>query len=131
MEKTNAERLAQIVRTKMSPFDTVFSPPSRRADADVYRGAILADSRALDLSSRFSRKSKIKAATAETLNDLFGEFEYTAAGDEAKIKSLLVVDESFASGRTVATCLRLLRQAGLSTDCTVRAAVAALLSEHH
>ncbi|MCC3243805.1 hypothetical protein LG047_00445 [Methylocystis sp. WRRC1] len=37
-------------------FDAIVSPPSERADADVYRNALIGKTTALDLTERFSRK---------------------------------------------------------------------------
>ena len=45
-----------------------------------------------------------------------------------EFKSLVIVDESLASGRTVAAMLHHLRQAGLPKDCVVYVAVAAYLA---
>lgn len=110
-------------------FDTVISPPSSRNDADPYREAVLRQARVPDLSSRFSRNGSTRSATATSLEEMCAEFEYKAGGDEASIKSLLIVDESVASGRTIAAMLCHLRKAGLPRDCVITVAAPAFLQD--
>jgi orotate phosphoribosyltransferase-like protein len=56
-----------------------------------------------------------------------GRNETGFAGGECGIKSLLIVDESVSSGRTIAAVLAHLRRAGLPKDCIVYVAAAAWL----
>lgn len=118
--------LAAEVKARIS-FDAVVSPPSSRTDADPYREAILRDAKCLDLSPRFSRIGKTRAATAKSLEEVFAEFQYKPAGDEGSIKSLLIVDDSVASGSTIAALLHHLRKAGLPSNSVITAAAPALL----
>jgi pyrimidine operon attenuation protein/uracil phosphoribosyltransferase len=127
MERFHASSLAKMVKHSVPEFDTVVSPPSKRSDADVYRNEIVTRAGSRDLTARFSRKGKINAANASSFEEVVDEFEYQFGGDETETKSLLIVDESFASGRTVASVLDHLRKAGLPGDCAVYVAVAAWL----
>jgi uracil phosphoribosyltransferase len=82
-----------------------------------------------DLTARFSRNGKIRAAAASSVEEVRDEFNYQSVGDESEIKSLLIIDESLASGRTVAAVLDHLRSVGLPKDCIIYVAVAAWLIE--
>lgn len=129
MARVHAGRLADLVRDKVPPFDAVVSPPSKRADADVYRNEIVKGIAVRDLTPGFSRKGKISAGTASSVAEVVDEFDYQPAGGESDIKSLLIVDESVSSGRTIAAVLDHLRRTGLSNDCIVCIAAAAWLVE--
>lgn len=119
-----AGKLAQSV-TK--GFDAIVSPSSERADADLYRNALIEQTSARDLSDRFSRKGNVKASTASSVEEVVNEFDYVAQGDESEISSLLIVDESVASGKTVTAVLEHLRRAGLPGDCKIMVAAPVLL----
>ncbi len=127
-----ARLLADEVHDK-TKFDSVVSPPSTRADAMVYRESILEsilpNSNVPDLSGGFSRKERAKAASASSLEEIVDEFVYKADGHEATIESLLIVDDSIASGKTIAAMLHHLRKAGLPLDCMITVAVPAWLNE--
>lgn len=110
--------LAAQVKGEVSDFDAVVSPPSSRPDANPYREAVLRDSSAHDLTSHFLRKGKIKVGHKDiTLEQAIDEMIYTGDGTESGIKSLLIVDESIASGKTVAAVLHHMRKAGLPKGC--------------
>lgn len=123
-----ARKLSSTVTTAEIPFDAVVSPPSSRDDATPYREAIVGNSDICDLTTGFSRKGAVRAATACSVDEIVDEFEYAAAGCESRIKSLLIVDESIASGRTVAAILVHLRRVGLPTEAQVSVAVAAWIA---
>ena len=74
MARTFAIRLAAEVGAH-AQFDAVVSPMSSRTDANVYREAILRDSHVPDLTIGFSRKRKVRAATASSLDEVIDEFE--------------------------------------------------------
>jgi len=120
--------LASLAVPDGETFDAVVSPPSSRDDAIPYREACIKRGKMRDLSQRFTRKGAVKAATADTLQEMIGEFVYEPGGDEKSITSLLIVDESLASGRSAAAVLHYLRTAGLPETCKVTVAVAALLA---
>lgn len=126
MAPFHAGRLAQSVTPS---FDAIVSPPSERADAEVYRNALIGKPGALDLTDRFSRKGNVKASTASSIQEVVDEFDYAAQGDESEINSLLIVDESVASGKTVAAVLEHLRRAGLPGDCKIMVAAPAWLKQ--
>lgn len=111
-------------------FDAVVSPPSSGNDAQPYREAILQRWPVLDLSPAFSRKNVIKASRAETtVDDLVdNEFVHVPTGDESQIKSILIVDEAFATGKSVAAIIELLRRAGMPADAKVAVAVCSKMS---
>jgi hypothetical protein len=122
-----AGRLAQSVVQVKPSFDAIVSPPSERADADLYRNALIELTGARDLSERFSRKGKVKASTASSVQEVIDEFDYAAQGDEPKINSLMIADESVASGATVVAVLVHLRRAGLREDCKIMVSAPAWL----
>ena len=126
MAPTFARQLAAEVHNG-TQFDAVVSPRSSRADAVVYRETILRDSNVPDVTGRFSRKNKVNAATASSLDEVIDEFVYVPNGIEAGIKSLLIVDDSVASGNTIAAVLHHLREAGLPNDCAITVAAPAWL----
>jgi predicted amidophosphoribosyltransferase len=120
MEKIYALRLAAQIKAETIAFDAVVSPPSSREDATPYREAVLQVGRAQDRTANFSRKNKVKIGHNDTtLAQAIDELIYKPDGTEAGIKSLLIVDESVASGKTVAAVLHHLREAGLPKDCKV------------
>ena len=120
MEKTYSLQLATHVKNEVPDFDAVVSPPSSRSDADPYRQAILHLCSVLDLTSHFSRQGRLKIGhNGTTLKQAIDEIIYTKDGTEADIKSLLIVDETIATGKTVAAILHHMREAGLSEDCKV------------
>lgn len=129
MERIYAGRLADAVLAEVGHVDAILTPPSSRADAEPYRKAISMRLQAQDLTDRFDRKGIVRASQAVSVDDLIGEFIYEPGGDEGDIKTLLIIDESIASGRTVESLLTHLRFSGLSSDCRVTVAVQALLRE--
>jgi hypothetical protein len=116
-----ARQLAAQVKNEISDFDAVVSPPSSRPDdANAYRAAVLHHSNARDLTSNFSRRGKVKVGLNGTsLEQAIDEMVYTSDGTELDIKSLLIVDESIASGKTVAAILHRMQKAGLPKECKV------------
>lgn len=123
MLPTFTRNLAELVKSEATHFDAVVSPPSSRADARPFREAILGNTGAIDLTRGFSRHGVVKMADPTTsVQQAIDEFCYSAQGCEASITSILMVDESIASGKTIAAVLHHLRQAGLSANCTVQVA---------
>ena len=119
MESVYGLQLAQV-EGEVPDFDAVVSPPSSRPDANPYRNAALRGRSAHDLTPNFSRKGKVKVGHNDTtLEQAIDEMIYTRDGTESGVKSLLIVDESIASGKTVAAVLHHLRTAGLSKECKV------------
>src|SRR5262249_3555642 len=58
-----------------------------------------------------------RRSRSSSVEEIHDEFDCQSARDDSEVKSLLVVDESLASGRTVAAVLDHLRKAGLTKDC--------------
>jgi hypothetical protein len=124
MERLYSLELAAQVKGEVPDFDAVVSPPSSRPDANPYREAVLCARRAQDLTSHFSRMGKVKVGHNDTtLAQAIDEMIYTRDGTESGIKSLLIVDESIASGKTVAAVLHHMRKAGLPKGCKVTVVV--------
>jgi predicted amidophosphoribosyltransferase len=120
MESFYGQQLAALVGSEVPDLDAVVSPPSSRPDATPYRNAVLRERSAHDLTHNFSRKGKVKVGNNDTtLQQAVDEMIYTRDGRESGLKSLLIVDESIASGKTVAAVLHHLRTAGLSKECKV------------
>ena len=124
MENIYGEMLAAAVAQKASDFDAVVSPPSSRQDADPYRRAVLRRNKlAADLTNNFSRKGEVRVGQdGITLEQAINEIIYVSDGNESRVRSLLIVDESVASGKTVAALLHHMRNAGLSSECRVTVA---------
>ena len=125
MAQIYAGQLATELRNLQRRFDAVVAPPSNRSDGNVYRNSIIAETGARDITDRFSRKGMARAATASSVSDMVEEFNYKAGGDEAEIESLLIVDESVASGKTCAAVLHHLRTVRLKEKCKITVAAAA------
>ena len=118
-----AQCLAREIEKEGISFDALVSPPSSRDDIDVYRSAIL-DRVPARVLSGFTRRGKFKAGDREvTLADMIAEFDYAPNGDERDIRSLLIVDESVADGKTAAALLEHLRRNGLPDEALVVLAV--------
>jgi hypothetical protein len=118
-----AQSLAtQIIKAGVS-FDALVSPPSSRDDIDVYRSAVL-DRIPARVLTGFTRKGKVKAGASKTTwADMVEEFDYAATGDECDIRSLMILDESVADGKTAAAVLEHLRRNGLRDEVPVLLAV--------
>ena len=127
MAKIYARQLARAVVNIELRFDAVV-PPSKRSDVDVYRNAVVERLGVRDMTNGFSRKGMASAATASSVSEMIEEFDYVAFDGESEIKSLLIVDESVASGKTYAAVLHHLREAGLTRDCKITVATAAWLA---
>jgi ABC-type uncharacterized transport system ATPase subunit len=129
MEKVYADQLAAAVAAEITEADAIVSPPSSREDAKPFREAILRKVNTTPLGGTFSRKEKRKAADAKTVEEMVEEFEYRAGDNEPDLKSIIVVDESIATGKTIAATLNHLRQTGMLKDCRVVVAVWGLLQD--
>jgi hypothetical protein len=104
-------------------FDAVVCPPSKGTDIEPYRQAILERWPVHDFTPNFTRKGQKRAVRLDTtVADMIAEFAYTPDGKEGEVKSLLVIDESVASGKTLAAVLHHLRTNGLPADAHVASA---------
>lgn len=128
MAKIYARQLARAVVNIELRFDAVVVPPSKRSGVDVYRNAVVERLGVRDMTNGFSRKGMASAATASSVSEMIEEFDYVAFDGESEIKSLLIVDELVASGKTYAAVLHHLREAGLTRDCKITVATAAWLA---
>lgn len=99
-------------------FDAIVSPPSSFKHAEPFR-AFLTDRARMDLTGRFHRSAPVRSGEGATVTEITSAMTYVRGGDESSIHSLLIVDESFHTGRTIAGILSHLRDAGLPEDCRV------------
>jgi hypothetical protein len=75
----------------------------------------------------FSRRHQVLAAMAPPLQALINEFQYVPFDNETTFDSLLIVDESVASGLTIAASLDHLRRHSLKRSCRITVAAHAWL----
>ena len=54
---------------------------------------------------------------------MVGDLTYDARGDEVCLRSVLIVDDTFNTGRTVAAVITRLIEAGTSDECSFAVAV--------
>jgi hypothetical protein len=110
-------------------FDAILMPPSSRRDAVPYKAAVHGRA-ATDISPLFKRSPGVTSGnTATTMAALTDALSYQSAGDEKTFHSLLIVDESVASGKTIAAIVHHLRAAGLPPDCKITVAAPAWFAE--
>jgi hypothetical protein len=99
-----------------------YPPPSSRPELLIpYRNALLTQHReAIDLSARLAQKNPhVSAGEGASLEDMLAAMTYDRRGDEARLTSLVIVDDVLASGNTSAAVIQLLRDAGLSQECQI------------
>ena len=119
------QKLVQEVMASGVQFDAIVCPPSSSNDAEPYRSAILDKWPVTDLTATFTRNGRMKAQSSETtVDDLVkSEFVHKPNGYEPVIRSILIVDEAIATGKTAAALLELLRRAGMPVCAQVSIAV--------
>lgn len=119
------QALVQEIEAAGIQFDAIASPPSSGDDAVPYREAILKRWPVVDFTDTFTRRGKFKAqTTTTTIDDLVQhEFVHVPNGREPSIRSILIVDESVATGKSAAALIRLLRRAGMPADAQTCIAV--------
>lgn len=114
-----ANRLAAELHAHVSKADALIVAPSSRDDIAPYRDAIeLRLIREFE-AGKFSRLGKKKSAEGATINDLMEDFSYTASGNESNFNTIIVLDDSLASGNTISAMLSHLYRAGLPKDCRI------------
>ncbi len=112
------EYTARLASEVPVPNMAIFSPPSRFTHALPYREAMIniwPD--IVDLTSRFKRDEKYPSGQNATSDEIFNNLQYEATGYESSFTTVLVVDDIFSRGRTVAAAIEKLRQAGVGDDC--------------
>jgi hypothetical protein len=113
----------QFAELLVEQFDTVLSPPSRYKHAAPYRDAYLNKFHGtVDLTWSFHSAKSVLAGESPSLEDLIGDIEFVSSGNVSTIKTLLIIDDIFSRGRTVAAVLTHLHQAGLPKTCKVEVA---------
>jgi hypothetical protein len=123
MMPTYAKRLARLLNERARDRDALVMAPSKRADAEPYRVEILASSNLVDLSNRMTRRGRTNAAdNGSTVDDLIEELIYEPNGEEKSYRSLVILDETLGTGKTVGAILHHLRSAGLSQECKITVA---------
>jgi hypothetical protein len=94
--------------------DLVIRPPSSRNDAEPYLAAILRDHPAATDASRYlERERDVRAGRDASVEDVMGSWRLQEIPGLARYSDLLVVDDVFAKGTTVAALVTVLRAAGL------------------
>jgi predicted amidophosphoribosyltransferase len=128
MESTYSMRLAEFVATAVPDADAIIQIPSSRDDADPYLLKLLTRIKSLEnLSGSITRAGKVKAADDDTtVEQLVADLTYRATGKEVEIRSLVILDETYGTGKSVAALLQVLRANGLRgpSECKVTVAVA-------
>lgn len=124
-----ARQLADAIASCGLAFDAVVVAPSQRQDVAPYIAEISDRMGLPDLSAGFARRGNVKAATAASVEEVVAEFGYQPNGAEANIRSLLIVDDSVATGKTISAMLYHLRKAGLSQDCDATVAAPAWIKQ--
>lgn len=120
-------QLADLVANGEADFDAIARAPSSREDGVPYHERVQERLQLKDLTDQFSKSEAIKSAEPDTSpDDVISGISYRATGDESAIRSLLIVDDSIATGSTISAMLHHLERAGLR-DCKVTVAVPALL----
>lgn len=104
-------------------YDAVIKAPSSQKDADPYFNDIQSKLNLDDRSNQFSKNETIKAAESSP-EEVFKAMRFETRGDEHELNSILIVDESFASGSTVDAIVRRLVEAGAPNELQVHIAVA-------
>lgn len=95
-------------------------PPSSRNDADPYLAAILRDHpAATDASPYLERVGDVRAGEDPTVEALMGSWRLQDVPGLESFSDLLVVDDVFSRGTTVAAVVRVLRDAGLRATVPV------------
>lgn len=123
-------QLSNCIEATGIKFDTLVSMPSSRADVDPYKKELVRRFVVKDISTRFAKNPSIKAANPDTsAAELFSNIEYETGNDESSFRSLLIMDDSLASGKSVEAIVQKLKAAGLQDSCVVTVAVPALLSK--
>lgn len=116
-------KLVQEIEQAGIIFDAVVCPPSYGDDIEPYRQAVLERWPVRDITGNFTRQGRNRAVRPDTtVEDMIAEFIYAPDGKEEEIRSLLVIDESVASGKTIAAVLHHLRKHGMLEDAAVAAA---------
>lgn len=113
--QTSIEALVQGVG---SSFDLIVSPPSDHAFALPYREAFLARHVESEDITRYVHRVADAAqagAAGTTLLDVIAGLRCDRLPPRASAASLLIVDDIFEGGKTVAALLHVMREAGLRT----------------
>lgn len=116
-----AARLAGMVQNDPA---FIFAPRSRYPFAATYRDAYKKDADALDISERF-RKVDVCVVAGEddtTAEDVYRSLAYEAAGDEAKIATIVMFDDVVAGMKTAIASLSRLVEAGMPADADITVA---------
>lgn len=110
------ELIAEIEASGID-FDTVVRAPSSGADGEPYYEAILSRWPVRDLTLNFGPKGAARAARCETsVADMVEAFPYTRDDRESAIRSVLIIDESVATGKTASAIIQRLVEGGVPKD---------------
>lgn len=118
----NESRFCDLLARMISqPIDALISPPSGRFELiTAYRDAISKyNPGAVDFSPSISRQGGSRSSFGDSIDVLEADLNYTPNGVENDCRRLVVVDDIFATGTTVAAVLRKLHSNGLPGCCEV------------
>jgi hypothetical protein len=103
------------------PVDAILSPPSDLPwQAEPYRKAITSKHpRAIDLTEALQRSGPARAGRGASLQEVIKSLTYAASGCEGAFRRLLIVDDTFSVGTTVAAVIELLQAHGLPETCEI------------
>ncbi len=121
LKSLTAMKLAQLLQIE---FDCILSPPSRYEFASFYKTQFLENGNSkVDISDRITKISSVTSGENEvSIHELYESLSYSQQGDEADWASVLIVDDIYATGKTVGSILARLREAGLHSNAIITVA---------
>lgn len=113
------ENIDKLVSGVGSTFDVIVSPPSDHEFAVPYRNAFFARHEDADDYTHYVERVRDAAqagAAGTTVLDLIAGLRCAPLPKRATATSLLIVDDIFEGGKTVAALLHVMREQGLRTS---------------
>ncbi|MGO9362373.1 MAG: hypothetical protein ACLP02_02790 [Rhodomicrobium sp.] len=118
MTRTWSHQLASHIE---GPVEAVVSPPSSRPYlAEPYRNAIRNKfAAAVDLTPRLTRSCEYFSGEGATFDAMMQAVSYESTGAEPQYRTLVIVDDILATGRTAALVVCKVRAAGFSDGAQI------------
>lgn len=111
----------QLAKEVNGSYDAMVVPPSTHNRSEPYAKELI-NCCQWNLSGGFSRAGVVRSGDGCSLGQLWSSVSYKPSGEEGKLRSVLVVDDIFASGKTVAIMVGKLIEAGMSKEAVVSVA---------
>ncbi|HEX8618988.1 MAG TPA: hypothetical protein VF911_15500 [Thermoanaerobaculia bacterium] len=130
-ESTLESSVEALVKGLGGAFDAIVSPPSDHQFAIPYLRAFVAHHAEADDLTRFVDRASDAAqagAAGTTLLDIIAGLRCAPLPQRPTATSLLIVDDIFEGGKTVAALLHVMREAGLKTRAVTVAAPLRILA---